>query len=358
MSSTQDPETERAAIDKAREGRQLLHAGDYEGAIAACTEAIELDPGILGAYGSRAAAYRRLGMKNEAGADLRYEAETKPAAIKKAREGARLLNAGDYWGAIAACTEAIRLDPRFDGAYLLRSEAYKRSDRLSPLDSIWEIPGYILRYLWWMMFDAPDSPADTRKDDEIPPAPRFEHLDQSKLAREYLKALSAPTATEMTESQCAVLSNLGIDARALEPAPGLVEGDEEPWGWIEIAEGPIRWVGEPPTDHLPPGLPIFLIPDSRIKSRYPRVALDSSLLGRAKRVQWYVNEYPSFEVGWFPIPLDNELSLHAADWLSQDAAIKEGMILSGVGLGIGTDLVRGCWILGASKMDPGFRTGS
>ena len=36
--------------------------------------------------------------------------ETRHAALKKAQEGARLLGAGDYQGAIAACIEAIKLD--------------------------------------------------------------------------------------------------------------------------------------------------------------------------------------------------------------------------------------------------------
>jgi len=42
MPSPQDPEKKRAAADKVREGRLLLLAGDYPGAIAVCTEAIRL----------------------------------------------------------------------------------------------------------------------------------------------------------------------------------------------------------------------------------------------------------------------------------------------------------------------------
>ena len=62
MSSSQDPEIKRAAVEKAREGARLFEAGDYEGAIAACTEAIELEPRIQGAYRTRAEASRRLRM--------------------------------------------------------------------------------------------------------------------------------------------------------------------------------------------------------------------------------------------------------------------------------------------------------
>ena len=52
------------------EGLRLQRAEDYEGAAAAFTEAIALDPGLIGAYRSRAAAYERLGRDAEAKADL------------------------------------------------------------------------------------------------------------------------------------------------------------------------------------------------------------------------------------------------------------------------------------------------
>lgn len=72
MSSSQDAVTQRAALDRAGEGWRLLSDGDYEGAIAACTEAIELDFSSLGARRTRAEAYSRLGRVNEPGADLAY----------------------------------------------------------------------------------------------------------------------------------------------------------------------------------------------------------------------------------------------------------------------------------------------
>jgi len=70
MSSRRDGETERVAIEKAQEAWRLLRSGDYEGAIAACAEALELEPRGLGAYRMRADAYRRLSRKEEAAADL------------------------------------------------------------------------------------------------------------------------------------------------------------------------------------------------------------------------------------------------------------------------------------------------
>jgi len=45
---------------------------DCEGAVAACTEAIYLDPRSQGAHRTRAEAYSRLGMANEARADLEH----------------------------------------------------------------------------------------------------------------------------------------------------------------------------------------------------------------------------------------------------------------------------------------------
>ena len=60
MSSPRDPETKRVAKDKVDEGMRLLAAGDYEGAIAACAEAIELEPMIRDAHRTLAEAYRLL----------------------------------------------------------------------------------------------------------------------------------------------------------------------------------------------------------------------------------------------------------------------------------------------------------
>ena len=63
MSDSRPPA--RQAIDKAFEGVHLLAIRDYEGAIKACTEAIELEPGMHGAYLTRAEAYDCLARKRE-----------------------------------------------------------------------------------------------------------------------------------------------------------------------------------------------------------------------------------------------------------------------------------------------------
>ena len=72
MSTQPNPEIVRAAGAKAIEGASLLNSGDYDGSIAACTESIELNPGQVGAYRTRAQAYRKLGRTAEADADLAH----------------------------------------------------------------------------------------------------------------------------------------------------------------------------------------------------------------------------------------------------------------------------------------------
>ena len=155
-------------------------------------------------------------------------------------------------------------------------------------------------------------------------------IDERALAR--ARATSGQTSYEHLQRRLlATLNDLGIDARALEPAepdPGLGEGDDRPWGWIKVAEGPIRWIGVQ-ADHNS----YCLIPDSRIKSEYPRVSI-----GWLPSGEWYVNDEPQFESGWSPIGLESVSSSKIAQDLSEDAAIAGGFDIE-------TDLVRGCWIL-------------
>lgn len=108
---------------------------------------------------------------------------------------------------------------------------------------------------------------------------------------------------------------------------------------IEVAEVTIRRLGVLSID-----VPVYLIPDSRIKLHYARVLLCSHS-EQAERVPWCMNENPELEFGWGKISLDNEISLGVADGLNQDIALTEGIMLSGGGFDIETDLIRGCWIL-------------
>ena len=98
MTSSQDPERRRNALEKALEGRRLARSGDYQGAIAACTEAIELAPDFLGPYGTRAEAYKRLGMDEEAASDLGHLHEVNNQRIPTTHIG----GAGLVWKGVGA----------------------------------------------------------------------------------------------------------------------------------------------------------------------------------------------------------------------------------------------------------------
>jgi tetratricopeptide (TPR) repeat protein len=73
------------------EGWRLFHAGDFEGAAQALTEAIGCNPGHALAYHLRAQAYRRLGREAEARADSQKEASLGRIAARKETPGLRLV---------------------------------------------------------------------------------------------------------------------------------------------------------------------------------------------------------------------------------------------------------------------------
>ena len=58
------------AVAKNDEGVRLLDSGDYEGAVAAFTEAIDLNPDFKTAYRNRSQALRKLGRMAEANSDF------------------------------------------------------------------------------------------------------------------------------------------------------------------------------------------------------------------------------------------------------------------------------------------------
>ena len=98
------------AADPMARGRARLEQGDFEGAIAAFSDALRANPRAADAYYHRAVAYHRKGSSDRAIADY---------------------------------SEAIRLDPRLSGAYCGRGFAYHQkrdyrraiaSRRRAPLD--------------------------------------------------------------------------------------------------------------------------------------------------------------------------------------------------------------------------------
>ena len=85
MASSPDEENRRAATEKAQEGRRLLNSGDYQGAISACNESLELSPGSVTAELTRAEAYRRLDMTLALEA-IRERGQPAAEAISKRRQ--------------------------------------------------------------------------------------------------------------------------------------------------------------------------------------------------------------------------------------------------------------------------------
>ena len=110
--------------------RPIGAKGDYDKAIADCTEAIRLDP-------KYALAYQTVACLREARATTTKRLPTAPrpfASIRNAplaylNRGVPTRTKGDYDKAIADFTEAIRLDPKYAQAYYHRGVVYgKKGD--------------------------------------------------------------------------------------------------------------------------------------------------------------------------------------------------------------------------------------
>ena len=122
------------AAAKVEEGRRLFQLGEYEGAVAALTEAISLYPRSKTAHSIRAFAYERLGERPKAKEDREAIAAIKSSplpvtgdeVIARNVEGRRLLEAGDPAAALSAFDEAIAAEPEFVDAYRNRAEVHRR----------------------------------------------------------------------------------------------------------------------------------------------------------------------------------------------------------------------------------------
>ncbi|MGD0026121.1 MAG: tetratricopeptide repeat-containing serine protease family protein [Xanthobacteraceae bacterium] len=99
--------------------------GDYDRAIADCTEAIRLDPKYAHAYNNRGFAYHAKGDNDRAIADYNEAIRLDPKyALPYNNRGFAYLAKGDHDRAIADYNEAIRLDPKDAHAYNNRGLAY------------------------------------------------------------------------------------------------------------------------------------------------------------------------------------------------------------------------------------------
>jgi tetratricopeptide (TPR) repeat protein len=99
--------------------------GNYDRAIADCSEAIELDPKLAAAYSERGKAYAAKGNTQRAIADYNEAIKLDPEHAAAYRNRGRVHFAeGDNDRAIADYTEAIKLDPNDAETYFARGMTY------------------------------------------------------------------------------------------------------------------------------------------------------------------------------------------------------------------------------------------
>jgi tetratricopeptide (TPR) repeat protein len=109
----------------------LRDMGRPDEAIAACDEAIRLDPKLAPAHNNRGVALRDKGRLDEAIAAFKQAIRVEPKfAAAYNSLGAALRDMGEPDEAIAACDEAIRLEPRLSYAHNNRGVALKDKGRL------------------------------------------------------------------------------------------------------------------------------------------------------------------------------------------------------------------------------------
>jgi formylglycine-generating enzyme required for sulfatase activity/Flp pilus assembly protein TadD len=118
-------------IDNTYDNRGLAkyHKGDYDGAIADFTRAIEIDPRDATAYANRGGAKWSKRDLDGAISDCTKAIEINPrsAAAYTNRGGAKW-SKNDFDGAIVDCTRAIEIDPSYAEAYYHRGLAKRRKD--------------------------------------------------------------------------------------------------------------------------------------------------------------------------------------------------------------------------------------
>jgi len=104
-------------------GEAKYKKGDYQGALAAYSQAIVLNPNYTQAYNNRGVACRALGDKQGAVDDYNQALRINPnleAAYNN--RGIARSQLGDKQGAIADYNQALRLNPNYAEAYYNRGE--------------------------------------------------------------------------------------------------------------------------------------------------------------------------------------------------------------------------------------------
>ena len=122
---------QRTAKDFERSGLAKQRSGDYQGAIADYSRAIELNPKYAIAYKDRASAKGLAGDDEGALADCNEAIELNPRyALAYANRGGAKGEKGDLDGAEADCNRALELDPNCALAYDNRGTIKSRKDDL------------------------------------------------------------------------------------------------------------------------------------------------------------------------------------------------------------------------------------
>ncbi|NJR21812.1 MAG: serine protease [Richelia sp. CSU_2_1] len=134
------------------EGWDKYNKGDYQGAIAAYTQAIKLDPNYAFAYNSRGIARTELGDNQGAIADFNEVLRIDPNDVYTYyNRGIARRKLGDNQGAIADYNAALRIDPNYANAYIsrgnARSELGDKQGALADFNEALRInPNYALAY--------------------------------------------------------------------------------------------------------------------------------------------------------------------------------------------------------------------
>ncbi len=139
---------------------------------------------------------------------------------------------------------------------------------------------------------------------------------------------------------CVRFAGFGMDARVLERAPAPDDKDSV-YGWIEIPEGPIRWVlvNDEPQEFLT----CWMVPDPRIKLDSPFILVNSSpvksrrFLGRVTGIRW-----TSSDAALEPTGFSQRVAATLDD---ATAATQREVSSKAVGSWAETDPARGCWAI-------------
>ena len=151
-------------------------------------------------------------------------------------------------------------------------------------------------------------------------------------------------AQRPSAERCAHLSKLGVHANPSERGPEGAPAYHSPRGhsgWIEVADGPIRWVGVPGF-----GTAHCYVPEPRMRSEFD--------FGYTKVYSVRVKRWPVFGPvvgtkwedgsGGAAGPRDYEISEAVADWLNLDVKVSRAIVAANIDVtawaGDGD-----CWIL-------------